>query len=61
MQRYIKNHNELLQKYRTSSEEEFNRKYKIVLNEDGSVFDKIEKKCYNNLAQWIQSIKEINV
>ena len=61
MRRYIRNHNEILQKYRTTSEQEFNRKYNIILNEDGTVFDKTENKCYNTLSQWVQSIKEINV
>lgn len=59
MRRYIRNHNKLLEKYRTSSEKDFTRKYNIILNDDGSVFDKVEEKCYNNLSQWIQSIKEI--
>lgn len=58
MFRYVRNVEKIFELYRTTSEDEFNRKYKIHLNSDGTVFDKVENKCYNNLSQWIKSIKE---
>lgn len=58
MLRYlIKSDTQLLEEYRCSNEKEFKRNYKICVNEDGSIFDTLEKKCYSNLSQWAKSIK----
>jgi len=58
MLRYlITSHTEILEEYRCSKEEDFKRNYKISLNENGTVFDKVNKKCYDTLSQWAKSIK----
>lgn len=58
MLRNIQNCTEILENYRVSSEKEFKRKYKIIMNKDGTIFDTILKKRYNNLSQWANSMKE---
>lgn len=60
MLRIVETATEVLEQYRTTTEEDFKRKYKIFMNEDGSIFDRIEKKRYNNLSQWAKSLKEKN-
>lgn len=52
-----KTHTRILEEYRCSKEDDFKRNYNIYLNEDGTVFDKVQKKCYTNLSQWARSIK----
>jgi len=48
---------EILEEYRYMNEEEFKRNYKIYLNDDGTVFDKVNKKCYSTLSHWAISLK----
>jgi hypothetical protein len=60
MLRRVENCAKILERYRTTPENEFIKKYKIIMNHDGSIFDTVVKKRYNNLSQWANSIKELN-
>lgn len=60
MLRNVESCAKVLESYRVSNEKDFKRKYKIVMNKDGTIFDTIIKKRYNNLSQWVNSIKELN-
>ena len=46
---------ELLSEYRTISEDRFQKIYGIILNADGSVFDKSSKRCYSCLKTWAEN------
>lgn len=43
---------DLLAEYRTSRATLFQNTYNIVLNSDGTVFDKNKKVCYSTLQAW---------
>jgi hypothetical protein len=44
--------------FRTSHHEEFCRRYNIILNEDGSVYDLDLKRTFSCMYNWASEIKE---
>jgi hypothetical protein len=53
------NYFSFLSEYKKSNLIDYCKKYKIVINEDGTVFDTSEKWVYNSFIEWAQA-KERN-
>lgn len=46
----------LLAEFRSTQPTSFQRKYGIILNQDGTVFDTRKKICYSSLQNWAFSL-----